>query len=232
MTLFAYAGTASAQPAITAAARSPGHGGGLGHGHDHRDQGAGVSSGRVVASGPGGAGASPVHHSSLRHGAHIHASRGHDNSAAAGATRARPSARAHNAPGHTRSAAPAATVPPRRHEAGTNAPRPGRPPLPAAGIVLAPAPESVSTALSGLPVATVEPAAVLPLPERWFRRPLSMLESGWAQESLHAAGRMKLPIALLGAVALFILIQSLVDRRDPKLNEAPERPVDDSVGFQ
>ena len=33
------------------------------------------------------------------------------------------------------------------------------------------------------------------------------------------------------AVALFILLQSLIDRRDPKVSRAPERGDDDTVGF-
>jgi hypothetical protein len=62
--------------------------------------------------------------------------------------------------------------------------------------------------------------------------PLDFLGTGWAGESLQAATRLKVPIALLLAVGLFFLVQSLIDRRDPKVSRAPEHPRDDSVEFK
>lgn len=64
-----------------------------------------------------------------------------------------------------------------------------------------------------------------------FRVPYSILPRGWAGDSLKQAGKLKLPLGFLGAVAIFVLIQALIDRRDPKLSDAPERHADDTVGF-
>jgi hypothetical protein len=65
-----------------------------------------------------------------------------------------------------------------------------------------------------------------------FHFRLSMLSDGWAGHSLQTATRFKLPISLLGAAVIFFLVQALIDRRDPKVSGAPERPHEDSVGFQ
>jgi hypothetical protein len=65
-----------------------------------------------------------------------------------------------------------------------------------------------------------------------FHFRLSMLSDGWAGHSLQTATRFKLPISLLGAAVIFFLVQALIDRRDPKFSGAPERPHEDSVGFQ
>jgi hypothetical protein len=54
---------------------------------------------------------------------------------------------------------------------------------------------------------------------------------GWAGVSLKAATRLKIPIAFALVVGVFLLIQALVDRRDPKLSQAPERGDDDSTEF-
>ncbi len=54
----------------------------------------------------------------------------------------------------------------------------------------------------------------------------------WPGGSLKATAKQKLPIALLLAVGIFMLIQSLVDRRDPKVWRAPEHQQEDSVSFE
>jgi hypothetical protein len=54
---------------------------------------------------------------------------------------------------------------------------------------------------------------------------------GWKGLSLKAATSLKVPIAFGAAVALFMLLQALVDRRDPKLSKAPERGDEDTLGF-
>jgi hypothetical protein len=59
-----------------------------------------------------------------------------------------------------------------------------------------------------------------------------LFDNGWSGASLQAAGRLKLPILLLIAVGLFFVAQGLIDRRDPKLVRAPERPLDDSMEFE
>jgi hypothetical protein len=54
----------------------------------------------------------------------------------------------------------------------------------------------------------------------------------WHGPSLKAATGLAVPIAIGGAVAAFILVQALIDRRDPKLSAAPQRGRDDTVGFE
>jgi hypothetical protein len=54
----------------------------------------------------------------------------------------------------------------------------------------------------------------------------------WPGVSLKAATRLTVPILFAAAVALFLLLQAFVDRRDPKVSRAPERGDDESVGFQ
>jgi hypothetical protein len=49
--------------------------------------------------------------------------------------------------------------------------------------------------------------------------------------SLRAATQLSVPIAFGLAVALFVIVQALIDRRDPKLSRAPARGDDDSVSF-
>ena len=64
-----------------------------------------------------------------------------------------------------------------------------------------------------------------------FTEPMVAADGGWHGLSLHAATNLKVPILFGLAVALFVLIQALIDRRDPKLSRAPERGDDDTVGF-
>jgi hypothetical protein len=53
----------------------------------------------------------------------------------------------------------------------------------------------------------------------------------WRGPSMQAATKLSIPILFGAAVAVFALLQALVDRRDPKLSRAPERGDDDTVGF-
>lgn len=73
------------------------------------------------------------------------------------------------------------------------------------------------------------PAMVMP--PNPFRLPF-FLPRGWEGDTVQAATKLKVPLALLAAMVVFALVQALVDRRDPKLSEAPERPGEDSVGFE
>lgn len=50
--------------------------------------------------------------------------------------------------------------------------------------------------------------------------------------TLRSASDLVVPIAVGVAVAFFVLVQALVDRRDPKLSSAPQRGREDTVGFQ
>jgi hypothetical protein len=62
--------------------------------------------------------------------------------------------------------------------------------------------------------------------------PMVLAAGPWQGVSLRAAGRLSIPILFGLAVALFIILQALIDRRDPKLSRAPERGDDDTVGFE
>ena len=61
--------------------------------------------------------------------------------------------------------------------------------------------------------------------------PIQLATGGWQGVSLKAATNLRIPIFFGAAVLLFVLLQALVDRRDPKMTRAPERGQDDSVGF-
>jgi hypothetical protein len=53
----------------------------------------------------------------------------------------------------------------------------------------------------------------------------------WSGGTLQAATRLTVPIALGALLLVFVIVQWLVDWRDPKFVEAPARKDDDSVGF-
>ena len=61
--------------------------------------------------------------------------------------------------------------------------------------------------------------------------PVQLATAGWQGVSLQAASNLRIPILFGAAVLLFVLLQALVDRRDPKMSRAPERGDDDTVGF-
>jgi len=54
----------------------------------------------------------------------------------------------------------------------------------------------------------------------------------WVGGSVQANTVLRVPLTLAGLVVVFMLVQWLVDHRDPKLVEAPARKDDDSVGFE
>ncbi|HUJ65509.1 MAG TPA: hypothetical protein VLX59_08230 [Acidimicrobiales bacterium] len=62
--------------------------------------------------------------------------------------------------------------------------------------------------------------------------PMEMTNNAWKGLSLRAATNLKVPILFGVVVALFVLGQALIDRRDPKMSRAPERNDDDTVGFE
>lgn len=55
---------------------------------------------------------------------------------------------------------------------------------------------------------------------------------GWKAFASHAAARLRLPVGFVLIAVVFVLVQALVDRRDPKVVAAPEHASDDSVGFE
>lgn len=74
-------------------------------------------------------------------------------------------------------------------------------------------------------------AIVLPVAKGLYNEPMVLAAGPWRGLSMQAATNLSIPILFGAAVALFALLQALIDRRDPKLSRAPERGEDDTVGF-
>jgi hypothetical protein len=94
------------------------------------------------------------------------------------------------------------------------------------GLAVAPsgaAPAKASTHRAAKP-RPVAPAGI-------YNEPMVLAAGPWQGVSMQAATRLSIPILFGAAVALFILLQALVDRRDPKVSRAPERGDDDAVKF-
>jgi hypothetical protein len=149
---------------------------------------------------------------------------------------------------------PTTTISPCKHKCKgatttTQAPRPPAavattPPTVATAATTVP-PEAFVAPVATPPTVTPgpSPGAASPVPTKRakatpkpgasgeFTEPMVLANGGWQGLSLHAATNLKVPILFGLAVALFVLIQALIDRRDPKLSRAPERGDDDTVGF-
>lgn len=69
------------------------------------------------------------------------------------------------------------------------------------------------------------------MPAAIENEPMILSSGGWQGISLQAAVDLRIPMLFGAAVLLFVLLQALVDRRDPKVARAPERGDDDTVGF-
>jgi hypothetical protein len=65
-----------------------------------------------------------------------------------------------------------------------------------------------------------------------FDEPLVLASGPWHGLSLTAATKLSIPIAFGALVALFLLVQALIDRRDPKLSQAPRHSDDETVSFE
>lgn len=104
--------------------------------------------------------------------------------------------------------------------------------------------ESAAQTVTSVPVRPSAPAVkappvrasvVRPAPETFpgaFGEPMVLARGAWQGLSLQAATDLKVPIGMLVGVALFLLGQALIDRRDPKVSGAPERGTDDTIGFE
>lgn len=57
-------------------------------------------------------------------------------------------------------------------------------------------------------------------------------EGAWALGGVEVGTVLTVPMALGGLVAVFMVMQWLIDRRDPRLVDAPSRQDEDSVGFE
>jgi hypothetical protein len=72
------------------------------------------------------------------------------------------------------------------------------------------------------------PAQVAP---RGLVEQLQLSAGAWPGLSVKAATSLEVPIAFGVAVAAFVVLQSMLGRRDPKLVSAPESPEEDTVAF-
>jgi hypothetical protein len=76
------------------------------------------------------------------------------------------------------------------------------------------------------------PSLTIPLGERGVGG-ASVVPGGgvWEGGALEADTSLSVPLALGGVVLVFVVVQWLIDRRDPKFVEAPARKDEDSIGF-
>ncbi len=56
--------------------------------------------------------------------------------------------------------------------------------------------------------------------------------ASWDGGSLNASPGQRVPFTLGALILIFMVVQWLIDRRDPKFVEAPARKDDDSIGFE
>jgi hypothetical protein len=82
-----------------------------------------------------------------------------------------------------------------------------------------------------------EPASSLPnkVPpgERLIdRQQVISIGAPWDGSSLSASTSQRVPFALGALILIFVFVQWLIDRRDPKFVEAPVRRHEDSIGFE
>jgi hypothetical protein len=99
-------------------------------------------------------------------------------------------------------------------------------------IEVAQTPTPATTAAKGAKGNNTAPASIAPSVGGVFNEPMVLANGGWKGVSLRAATNLKVPILFGVVVALFVLVQAMIDRRDPKMSRAPERNDDDTVGFQ
>ena len=58
------------------------------------------------------------------------------------------------------------------------------------------------------------------------------LGPSWDGSTLNASTGQRVPFTLGALILIFVVVQWLIDRRDPKFVEAPARKDDDSIGFE
>ena len=112
------------------------------------------------------------------------------------------------------------------------APAPQTPSVSAAGSLLPGRVLTVSAPRTrALPSRSAQPTAASPDASLIQNEPMVLASGGWQGASLQAALDLRIPILFGAAVLLFVLLQALIDRRDPKVSRAPERGDDDTIGF-
>jgi hypothetical protein len=128
--------------------------------------------------------------------------------------------------GRSSGPAPAATATPVPPSAPAAAP----PPSPGA----VPAPVSAASGARRIapPQASATPVIPRILGAGGLDEPMELASGPWHGLSLQAVTHLTVPILFAAAVALFVLLQALVDRRDPKVSRAPERGDEETVGFK
>jgi hypothetical protein len=76
-------------------------------------------------------------------------------------------------------------------------------------------------------------AITLPVGERLIDgQEVISIGSPWDGGSIDASTSPRVPFALGGLILIFVFVQWLIDRRDPKLVEAPASRHEDSIGFE
>lgn len=72
----------------------------------------------------------------------------------------------------------------------------------------------------------------MPAYERALSVPAVTAARAWDALQVRAGTDLDIPGAFLVLIALFVLGQSLIDRRDPKMVGAPKSSNEDTVGFE
>lgn len=91
-------------------------------------------------------------------------------------------------------------------------------------------PSQVGSATTGL-VPGGAPATTLPAVKGYVGGSDVSIADMWSGGDLQASTNLQIPITFGGLLVVFVLVQWLIDHRDPRFVEAPARKEDDSVGF-
>jgi hypothetical protein len=133
------------------------------------------------------------------------------------------------------------TIPPRPRPP-TTTPRVSKPTTTTSTTAPAPTRARVRALPTAVPVGTLPVTVTAPPPRAHVQQttpstnlmhePLVLSSGSWHGVSMAAATRLGVPIAFGLLVGVFALGQALIDRRDPKLVNAPARIDEDSVPFE
>lgn len=90
---------------------------------------------------------------------------------------------------------------------------------------------SVSSRTPGEPASSL-PITVPPGEQVVDAQQVVSIGASWDGGSLNASTGQRVPFSLGAVILIFVVVQWLIDRRDPKFVEAPARKDDDSMGFE
>ena len=93
-------------------------------------------------------------------------------------------------------------------------------------------PTTTAPAANNVKLDVAAPQAATPLWDEAIGEQVVLSQDAWTRLSLRAGTRIELPLLFLVGVGLFILVQALIDRRDPKVSHAPEHHLDNAVLFE